>query len=326
MNFTDFQERLWSMLGQHEAGQRPDWRTQHLRDALNLKLEEVSSANPFLWELVRESTLSIVAGTSTYTLDDWCARPLQFWTEGTSAHRVAARNYRTTTRDGSRNSSASYTQPGPYEYVVYPRTTSASKSGTAGAATEGATTVTKTGGSDWTSSDIGKMLRLGGEGLDYKITAVGGVSSLTVDKAVRARLTGNGTSGTGAGYSSAVWEISPAGRCQIKILPTPTAASTVYYSFIAYPRRLINTTDVPEITDTFHHLLWKGAIAEVGAFNEDPTVYQMYKAEYEQALMELKANNREDQDVDEPPHFASQLWMDTSAYPRDVSFRGRSGW
>lgn len=322
MNKNDLMERLWSMLGQHETGQRPDWRTQHLSDALNLKLEEVASANPFLWELVRESTLSIVAGTSDYTLDDWAMRPMQFWTEGTSAHRVAARNYRITTRDGSRNSGSAYTTNGPFEYVLLPRSTTAGSSGTAASSTYASTTITKSGGTDWTSADIGKMIRLNGEENDYKITAVGGVTSLTVDRATRGKLTGQGTSGTPSNYSSVKWEISPPGRCRIKILPTPTSASTVYYSYVAYPRRLINATDVPEISDNFHHLLWKGAIAECGAFNEDPGVYQIYKAEYEQALQGLKDSNREDQDVDEPPYFATQLDCDVRGFPRDVAFRG----
>src|SRR3990167_4945374 len=130
MNFSDLQEACWRFLGQHDTGNRIDWQRQEIKDAINRTQYEVHQAAPWLWQSVRESSLALVNGTATYALNDWCARPLAFWTADSTAHKVMFRQPRIADRDGSRNSSASFGSLGPYEFVWTPRSTSAVLAGT----------------------------------------------------------------------------------------------------------------------------------------------------------------------------------------------------
>lgn len=321
MNFSDLQERCWQFLGYHDTGNRLDWARQNIKDALNETLDELCAAAPFQFNLTREGTIALVNGTATYGIDDWVKRPIEFWTADIAAHKVYLRLPRKADRDGARNTSASFGSLGPYEMTLAPRTSTAVKSGTAASATEGSTTVTKVGGTDWTSADIGRMLRLNGEAEDYKITAVGGVTSLTVDKAVKGRLSGIGTTGTGAGYSSVRWEVGPPGRFQIQILPTPNVARTLNYRAIVNPRRMISQDDTPEVAVEYHHLLWKGALRMIALVREDSKSRAEFVQEYLSALDILRRSDQDDADSEDPAHYETLLDMHPRGIPVDAAFR-----
>ena len=321
MNFNDLQEACFRFLGLHDSAQRPDWRRQEVKDALNTSLDEVASQPPFLWNLVREADLSVVASTSVYTLDDWVAKPLFIWKSDTG-HKIRFINYRLSGRDHSRYPNAVPASLGPWELTWYPRS-SALLSGTAASATEAATSVTGLSGLTDANS-VGRMVRLNGEDGDYKVLSQTGGTAATVDRAVRSRLTGLGTTGVGAGYTSVRWELSPRDRFCIKFLPTPAEASTVRYSFLALPRRLVNASDTPEIKEGFHHLLWKGALCKLGAFGEDDASYQRFKGEYEQARDELRKADNDESDSEDSPYFESLLGGD-GFDPRPVDTYSRYG-
>jgi len=320
MNLSSLEERCWEYLGKGEASMRLDFQRQQIRDALNEAQLEAAVKAPFHWDLVREGTIPIVVGTKEYTLDDWCLRPISFWTEGTTAHPVKLRHPYMVDRDGSRNTSHSYISNGPYEVVLIPRSTTAARSGTAASASEAATSVTGCTGAS--ATDIGRMLTLNGEDGDYLITATN-TSSYTVDKTIRARLTGRGVTGAGAGYTSVPWAVGPTGRFRVKILQSPTEAGTLYYRYVRYPRRMINTTDRPELHEVWHRNLIAGALSKLSALVEDKEMYSLWKQEWMAALDEIAQNEPDDLPSEDVPDYVTLLDCPTTDYPRDIDLRNQ---
>lgn len=324
MNLLDLQEICYRHLGlavsSPGSSSIPLWRVQEVRDAINATIEEIAASSPFLWNLVREGTVSLVAGTSVYYLNDWCRRPLMLWTEDSSAHKVRFTNYRMSSRDGSRNSNATYGTLGPWELTWYPRNTDAVLSGAAASATEDATSITGLAG--LTDAMIGRMIRLNGEENDYRIVSHT-TTACVVDRKVKARVSGVSTT-TSGGYSSVKWEIGPPGRYRFTIRPTPNVAGTLYYSYVALPRKLINANETPEIPDMFHHLIWKGAVSKVALFDKDQTTYGLFQPEYQAGLESLRQQDQDDADVEDGPHYESSLRTDPRMLPQDVYYRGES--
>lgn len=311
MNYQDLIEKLFIETGYPDTGNtRFDYMLQKYKDALNAAQDEIASTcAPFLDHLVREDTLSVVANTQDYLLGDWVQRPLSMWTDDCFAHKVKFRRPSIADRDGSRNTVLVPYVFGPFQLTLLPRTTMAALGNIAGSTTgaqasEGAQTiVVGTGNANFTSAVIGRMLRLNGEAEDYKITAQNGANTLTVDRPIRSRMRGTGTTNIGAGYAAATcsWTIGPPGRFMIRFLPKPTSASTVKFRYMAYPRKLIETSDVSEIQEDLHHLIWKGALRAIGATKQNQDMYQMYAKEYGEALAVLKASDMDDEDSSEGP-------------------------
>ena len=308
MNLGDLEEAVWRSLGLHDQGNRLDWRRQEIRDALNMALDEVSQAGPLTFSLMREGAIALVAGTDTYALDDWTKRPIGFYTTDAAAHKVMMRLPRAADRDGSRAGNAVFGALGPWQLTLAPRSSTAAKSGDAASAAEGSVTVTKVGGVAWsTVTDVGRMLRLNGENGDYKITAVAGANSLTVDRPVRGRLAGTNVTGVGVGYTTKRWEIGPPGRFQIQILPKPSEARTLPYRYQAQPRRVLSASDTPELLEEYHHLLWKRTLHWISGFNEDDASYARFAQEYGAALQELRLRDADDMDSEESANYESML-------------------
>ncbi len=145
------------------------------------------------------------------------------------------------------------------------------------------------------------MLRLNGESEDYKIVSHDSSHTLTLDKPIRSRMRGLTTTGYGAGYSGVRWEIGPVGRFALRFLPPPNASLTAYVRYMAYPRKLIQDSDTPELQDDMHHLLWKGALRLVGASKQNDSMYQTYTQEYSAAVSELKMSDQDDVSSDDGP-------------------------
>ena len=294
MNYTHLQESIWRALGLHDSGQRQDWQRQEIRDSINTIYQRLANIRPFLWQLTRETTVSIVSGTSTYRIDDWCVRPLSFYVVGEQARDVVFRNPRNVDRDGSRNTNLVASLE-PWELTWTPANSTSARSGAAAAVTEAATSVT--GLTGLTSADVGRMILINGEPGDYEITAQAS-TSCTIDKAFKGYLTGLGTTGAASNYSSKKWQIGPPGRYQIQVIPTPAAAATLSVRYQRKPRRLILDDDTPEIMEEYHDLLWKGAYCLLSGLKKDDLSYGMFKGEWIEGWNELKS-------VDE-----LQLWED----------------
>ncbi len=311
MNFQDLLEKLFIETGSPDTGaSRPDYLLQQYKDALNTSQDEIcATCAPSLEHLIREDSIQVVGGTSDYMLGDWCQRPLSMYTKDVLAHKILFRRPKAADRDGSRNTVLVPYTFGPYMVTLLPRTKTPFLSGAAGsgtgiAITEGATTAV-IGGSNavLTSAVVGRMLRVNGEAEDYQIISQNGVRTMTLDRPVISRMRGSGTSNVGTGYAAATarWEISPVGRFAVQFLPTPIQATTVYFRYMAYPRKLVEPSDTPELQEDMHHLLWKGAMRAIGATKQNDAMYQMYTAEFASAIGLLKASDIDDDDSFDGP-------------------------
>jgi hypothetical protein len=218
---------------------------------------------------------------------------------------------------------------GPYEPVWYPDTTTAAKSGDAGSTAgatvaEGATAVSKSGGTAWASSDVGRRMRFNGEDADYMVATYSSANSIAVDKAVRGRLTGTGVTGVGAGYAAVKWEIGPPGLKRIQLLPAPTGSATLYYRYIVKPRRLVNSDDVPEVpNEAFHHLIWKGALSHMTLLKEDLERYGAFRNEYAASLADWRTRDAEVvADAEDRPYIRGLDNRTAERYLPGTYFRG----
>jgi hypothetical protein len=320
MNLKTLEEHIWALQGQMDTANRKDWRRQLIRDHLNMAQQELCEIAPWLFRMLREDTISVVAGTQTYRLNDWCRFPTEFWTTQYGPLKVSLKLARLADRDGSRSTSLSLGALGPMQLTWAPATTSALASGSVGALSEAGTAFTKTGGSNLVSAThVGRMLRLKGEDQDYRITAVSSVDAATIDRAARGRLYGLGTTGVASNYSAANWEVSPAGRKQIMIIGVPSVAVTLNYRYVAQPRWLINDDERPEVEDTFHHFLWKRAASLMGAFNANDGQHQRWKAESDETMEQLKKQDMDTYDSEDVPYFSTLMENEgADRAPRDV--------
>lgn len=329
MNFTDLQESYARFIGYPIVAERQDWQTQQIKDDINNALDEIVASTAYLWHHVRETTLALISGTTTYALNDFAVKPLDFWTEDTMAHAIEFVDPREADANSSKSSNAAYVSTGPYELTWYPALTAASKSGAAGATagisvTEGSTTVTKGAGTAWVAGDVGSRIRLNGENIDFTIATFSSANSITIDRAYRARLTGIGQTGVGAGLTQAKWEITPAGTYQIQVRPAPTASKTIYYRYVKSHSHMLNTDDNPDLPERYHHLILDKAIIRSTKFSEDPNAFQMYVTEYKQGIADMIREDQIEKSMRKQVHYASPFPRQNRyrAYPPDIYLRG----
>lgn len=300
MNFGDLQEDVFRFIGENDSSLRKNFLIQQVRDDINRAMDDIYMSSAYLWHMVREGTLSVVPGTDTYALNDYCVKPLSFWTADQYAHKVAFLSPRDSDRNGLRNSTLTGVEVGPWHLTWTPPTSSAYKSGTSSdtlVLVEGSTAVTKSAGTAWaTATDVGRIIKFNGQDEDYVVAATPSSNSLTLDKPYRSRLTGTGTSGTGTVPSTPTWEITPSGTYQIQLLPAPASAKTLYYRYVARPRRLIQDSDRPELPGQFHHLISLSAIMRTARYLEDPSSYGMYKEQFGAGLQRLIQEDRMEMD------------------------------
>ena len=307
MNVGSLLERLWLACGHRTAQTRQDWMLQTFLDALNTAQDTLcTECGGNIGYLIREATLTVVPGQALYTLNDWVCRSISHYTEDQAAHQIEILATSTADRNGARRSTRTTGPFGPYEACIPQRTTTALLSGASATAAEGTLLVTLNLSAPDKAAfllvfPIGlmasqPMLRLGGEDTDYRCLSVaaGGGNALvvTVDRKIRGRLTGLGVAGVGANYTTVRWEISPPGRLQLQLLPAPTSVPVKMprYRFPALPRRITNNLDeTPEFGSEHHHLLLKGAYAEVTRFLEKADAYAREIQEFQNALSKYKS-------------------------------------
>lgn len=328
MNFGDLQESYRRFLGFPISTEVPDWQTQQIKDDLNHSLDEIVNSTQYLWHHVRESTFATVDGTSTYNLNDFCIKPLSFWTEDSTAHEIAFIDPREVDRNGAKNSNAAYVTTGPFEISWYPATSTAGSSAIAGSTgidtTEGSAAVTKSGGTAWASTDVGKSIRINGEDMDFTVSAFTNANSITISRLYRARLTGVGQTGVGSALDNKSWEIQPPGIYRVQIRPTPTAAKTIYYRYVKRHSRMLNTDDVPDLPDRYHQAILDGAILRSAKFAENPDAYQLYSRRWDESVLMMIKEDRIDMAMRTQLTYASPMAVQTyrRKLPPDVYFRG----
>lgn len=320
MNLYDFINQLRQVTGWPDLSSSfPDGKLQLYRNAVNtVMVEMAATCSPRLYGLTREGSLAIVAGTPTYVLDDWAARMLELRTADDSyAYQVQQRKSRTVDRMGTRGS----TQGGgnAYEYELMAHTQTALYSSTypdgstyrndlttyGASATNATLIVSVTSSVTLVAAMVGHMLRLNGEALDYKIISIDNTAhQITVDRKIRGIMAGDGTTNTPSSYSSVSWEIRPSQRLQIRVMPNPAASATWTYRYMAHPRKLINDQDTPELQEEFHQVILKGALRLLGASSANANIYQIWSAEYENALAGLRHSEADEtNDSSDGPQF-----------------------
>lgn len=331
MNFRDQLEQLYKVTGHTDtSATRPNHRLQQFRDALNNSLDKVcATCSPKLDRLVRVGSISVTPASTVaanpvpppdiqgiaidgysgvYFVNDWCRKILSVYTQNEAAHEVQFRRPKAMDRDGSRNSLNSWAILGPYHLTPAPRTSVARTTGAAatltGATISEASTTVDLGASvpALGNAYVGRMFRVNGEQEDYYITdaAGNGGRRLTLDKPYISRVRGDGVA-AGSGQTDARWEISPAGQQRIQFLPLPNETVTVFYRYMAKPRRMIGLSDVPEIDEEYHALIWQGALKEVMAGKQNDKAYQMWMNQYEEGMANLKVDDDDSYSSDEPP-------------------------
>jgi len=305
MNLQQMEEAMWGVLGYHQTGNRYNWRRQQIRNGLNNVLRRLARMKPLLHDLERVTTIAIVPGTTSYAIDPYCVAPREFWTQDSAAHKVEVLSLPRSTWDGSRNSNIQYAANGPWELVRLPRTSSAEKSGAAGATagvtvTEAATAITKSGGTAWATSDTGKIIHLNGDGVDYVFTYAG-ANSGTLDRALRSPLSdgsiNENTNGAGQGYTQVRWELAPKGQFKFELLQSPTITQTLYCRYTKRPRVLIYADEVPEISEDFHEMLWQGALAEIELSTEEMVKAAPRIQLFQQLVQEMKDGDNDDENA-----------------------------
>ncbi len=299
MNLQNLLDTIYTIMGYPDtSSSRSDFRFQQCRDLLNTIQNEISATmSPSLYSLIRETTLTVTAGTTDYLINDWCQHPLSML-ESVYGNRINLRRMLSADCDGSRNPNLQGSNTLNMA-VEIPRTTDAAYSGAAGSTTgataaEDATTVTFGASIALGTDVVGRMLKLNGENNDYKILTRPTAVTVTIDKPIVSRVRSTGTSNIGAGYAAASckWEIGPKGRFKIRFLPSVGNSPTIRY--MAYPRKLVGLTDEPELQEDMHDLLWQGAVMKLGASKQNETMYQMYANEYKNAIELLKKSDEDE--------------------------------
>lgn len=327
MNFQEMQQKYFLYLGRPVDAEILDWERQAARDDLNAAVDRIIAlCKPYLWVHMREWTLSVVAGTSTYALDAACEMPVEFWTADTRARPIPFIDPRMGDMNGLRNTNAQSTYT--HTFVWTPATQTAEKSGAAGA-TAGAslsaagTTVTKSGGTAWASTDVGKIIRLNGS-VDLVISSYTSANSIEVARAYIGRLTGSGVANSPSGLTQVAWEVTPIGTYQIQAIPTPQTTESVLYRGVWRHQRLMNNSDTLLLPERYHMLpVYKAAIdsrvqrsipiGELGGI-------------YSELASELKAENRDALATSVRLSYESMVTRasHTRPYPRDMDL-GRGG-
>ena len=315
MNFYDLQQRYRNHLGYPDGDALDDHQLQEIRDNINAAQDHIYMAAPYFHWLVREATITPVSSQTVYTLDDSAEKALEFWTEDSNAHKVMLLSAREVDRNGLRNSNLTDTGNGPYEMTWYPRTTDATASGTSASVTVGSTTLTKSGGSDWTSALAGKLIRLNGESADYYVSSVGGTSTLTMDRAYRDRIVGTGTSGTQSNLSAKRWEISPPGRLRVELFTTSTGGPTISYRYMRRHRVLIADDETPEMPEKYHWLVLYFALLKDSIFREKKDMYQVFKREAEDGLAVMLNEERDQHDMEFQARYESPIRLERQRLP-----------
>lgn len=304
MNLYDMEESVWRLVGKHDTSQRMNCDRQEIRDGLNYACQDLAMSLSLPSTLRREGTLSIVPGTATYDLDDWVAYPLDFKVVGESDDwRLDGVNPQRGYMESGRYNVQG--PDGPREFLTGPRSSANYYENTLnGTVAEGATSITVASATA-TSALIGRRLRFQGETGDYRVTAVGSTTSITVDREIRARMTGRSATGNGGGYASGTRiEVGPIGCIQITTRPIPTTAHSWKYLYIKKPQVMLNTYDVPEIAEPYHEAIVKGAAARYLEYLGQVEKAQIFEGQANRSIDKMLKRDKDDLPDRSPVRFA----------------------
>lgn len=312
MNYKGIRESLWRWMQLPTADGRQDNILQDMREAINNAQSEIMFSTHFWWFNLHKWTLDIVAGTTSYELDDWCKLPTRLWMEGDNAHPVDFLSPQEADRQGLRSTSFVDGSDGPFRYTIREARWTAAYS-MVGNTVVANTTVTRTSGDSIVAAMVGKRLRINGEPVDYKITGVDtGANTLTIDKAYQAQLVASeAITGTGTNTTGGIIEISPGPVWRLDMLPTPSVAATINLWGVAKLRYMTEDYDVPELPEEWQEAIIVAAKRKLCPLLRRPIEeQQMYSGEFEKLLHKIRK-------VDMPVGGAKRVYYESS-------FKGRT--
>lgn len=322
MNFLDMQEIVWRNLGyQYSATSvRKDYMVQEVRDNINASLDDVFNAHPYFWNYVRESTLTTASGTTVYTLDDFCRKVIDLYSVDANGNWGVIDLIAPSRADAMALRVANVAQGAPAAFTWYTPTTSAAASGTDGAITEGAKVLTSAAAA-FTSALVGRRVKIQGRDYGHKVASVESATSLTLDRAWKGPLRGNGTTNAASNVSSANYEIGPVGRLQLELLSGTVTPSTVYYRHVIEHTHLINDEEEPSYIPTqFHSIIVDGALARGFTFKtESGNKPAQFQARFDQGLQRIR-------DHDGDVMFATRYQIPYETMMSKSSHGYRPGW
>mgnify|MGYP001565850289 CR=1 FL=1 len=294
MNLGDMVESVFRMAGKHDASQRLNCDRQEIIDKINFAQLDLAMQLPYACNMRREGTLSIASGTTTYALDDLCAYPLDFKCIGVS------NDYRLTGINPQRGyieSARFLTQgpDGPLEFLTGPRSTAAVISTELDDAVAEAATSINIEASGLTSAHVGRRVEFQGESGDYRIASISDTNTAVLDRPVRGRMTGRGTTGVGTGYAdNTPVRIGPAGCITITPRPAPTSSVTWNYLYVKRPDWMQTGTDIPEIPNQYHEALVSFACAQYLKYLGTLDKAVAYQADYQRSVDKMMKRDQDD--------------------------------
>lgn len=322
MNFSSIQSQVFAHTGRITDGDIKDWERQKVRDDINMTLDEIMSVmEPYYWRHVDEQSLTLVAGTTVYTLADDTLTPIEFYTADERARPVRYVDPGEADWSGSRNTNA--TASYALELTWYPPTTTAAKSGTAASMTTNTATITKVGGTDWESTDVGKIIRLDGDA-SFLISAFTSATSITVDQTYIGKLSGATANNSPSSLSSVKWEVTPPGVPRVVVVPGVTEGETLKYRRSFRHRRLYVGSDTPDIPEKYHPLLAYGAAMRNDILwnKKGGNIAQLYTTGVERMKAENQAAIASSIRLRYEKNGYFGLGSRRNPYPRDMNFSG----
>ena len=291
MNFTDLQEAIFRDAKLNVSSERMDSTVQEVKDALNEGLRYIVNRVKVPHWLLRSSSLSVVSGTSVYSLAWFTRNAFYFWTEDARSHVVDALSTANAVANKLRASTATDVAGGPWSVVWYPDTTTADYTYSAATIPYNTTGLTQAGGTNFASAMAGLAVRVNGEPGDITISSVTNTTTAILDRAYIGRLSGVAKGSTPGGLTSGKVELGPPGRKRVQFLPTPNATQTVYYYYIKQPQWMISGSDTPELPEEWHRALLLRAKADIRLFRENANTYNLIKGELAEAMQDLEKLN-----------------------------------
>lgn len=307
MNYKQIREAIWRWAGFPTADGRQDNLLQEIREAINATNADVFMSTPFWWFNIQKWSVSVVAGTTYYTIDDWCRLPTRIWVEGDTAGPLDFLSPEEVDRQGLRSTSMVQTGDSIRTYTMKEMRRTALYN-CVGNTVASNTTFTRTSGDALVDAMVGHRVRVNGEPVDYKVVSVNsGANTFVVDKPYQSMLSlSEGTSGASSNTTAGTFEFSPGPVWQLEIMPSPSESKTVYVWGNARERYLTEDTDIPEIPEGWQEVLVIGTKRRVAAAFRRPLEEQQALAgEFAHYINKMRK-------VDMPIAGAKQLYYESA--------------
>jgi hypothetical protein len=325
MNYAAAQEHLWRLLGKHDSNGRRDYMVEQVREAVNAAVDRLKNEGRELLYDIRQGTVSLVSGTSTYDLDDFCLMPITFYTvSGNSPGELEPIIGSEVDALGLRSPSLYQITGSVYHFTWKEFRQTASKSTTSNIS---GTAITRTSGDSFAATDVGRRVRINGERPDYTVAAYVSTDAVTLSRSYVARRTGEAVSSDTTTATAATVELSPPPVRQLEIVPACQTSLTLYYKYIRQWPYLLGDSEVLPVEQRWDEAVIDLAYAEIMKWTENHEAADRAEARAQRWLTKMKEI---EQTAGRPPRLMYRSPIRDGPYPkesqsmvRDTYRRGR---